>query len=321
MNATPSVRGIHHITAMAGDAQANLDFYTRVLALRLVKRTVNFDDPGTYHFYFGDRIGNPGTILTFFPWGARSMRGRIGTGQLSVTSFSIPASSVSFWMDRLKRLDVAVKEPTQRFDETALAFRDRDGVALELVAPATTDPRPGWSNGDVATEHAIRGIHHAALSLAGYERTAALLTTTLGFRAAGEAGQRFRFVAGDGTPGAIVDLVCEPGRMRGNMGVGVVHHIAYRAASDGVQLALRQRIVDAGHDATPVLDRQYFHSIYFREPGGVLFEIATDPPGFSIDEPVAEFGRSLKLPSWLEPQRDEIEASVTPLTVPASNNP
>jgi glyoxalase family protein len=321
MNATPAVLGIHHVTAMAGDAQVNLDFYTRVLGLRLVKRTVNFDDPGTYHLYFGDRIGTPGTILTFFPWGARSLRGRIGTGQVSVTSFSIPTASVSFWMDRLKRLDVAVGEPTPRFDETALRLRDRDGVGLELVAAATADARPGWSNGDVPIEHSIRGFHHAALSLAGYERTAVLLTTTLGFRAAGEAGQRFRFVAGEGTPGAIVDLVCEPGRMRGSMGVGVVHHIAYRAATDEAQRALRQRIVDAGHDATPVLDRQYFHSVYFREPGGVLFEIATDPPGFSIDEPVAEFGRSLKLPSWLESQRDEIEASVTPLTVPASNNP
>ena len=321
MNATPAVLGIHHVTAMAGDAQANLDFYTRVLGLRLVKRTVNFDDPATYHFYFGDRTGTPGTLLTFFPWGARSLRGRIGTGQVAVTSFSIPTASVSFWMDRLRRLDVAGGEPTARFDETALRLRDRDGVALELVAAATADARPGWSNGDVPIEHSIRGFHHAALSLAGYERTAVLLTTTLGFRAAGEAGQRFRFVAGEGTPGAIVDLVCEPGRMRGSMGVGVVHHIAYRAATDESQRALRQRIVDAGHDATPVLDRQYFHSIYFREPGGVLFEIATDPPGFSIDEPVAEFGRSLKLPSWLESQRDEIEASVTPLTVPASNNP
>lgn len=320
MNATPSVLGIHHVTAMAGDAQTNLDFYTRVLGLRLVKRTVNFDDPGTYHLYFGNRIGTPGTILTSFPWGARSLRGRIGTGQVSVTSFSIPASSVSYWMDRLKRLDVAVKVPTERFDETALAFRDRDGVALELVATAN-DRRPAWSNGEVSLEHAVRGFHHAALSLAGYERTASLLTTTLGFRAAGEAGNRFRFVAGDGAPGAIIDLVCEPGRMRGSMGVGVVHHIAYRAASDDAQRALRQRIVDAGHDATPVLDRHYFHSIYFREPGGVLFEIATDPPGFAVDEPVEEFGKRLRLPSWLESQRDEIEASVTPLTVPASNNP
>lgn len=315
-----SVLGIHHITAMAGDAQANVDFYTRVLGLRLVKRTVNFDDPGTYHLYFGDRSGTPGTILTFFPWGANSFRGRIGTGQVSTTSFSIPGASISYWKDRLTRLDISADGPSERFDEAVLTLRDRDGVALELVARTNADARTGWSNGDIPLEHAVRGFHHASLSLDGYERTAGLMTT-LGFRAAGEAGNRFRFAAGDGGPGAIVDLVCEPGRMRGNMGVGVVHHIAYRAESDETQRALRQLLVNAGHDPTPVLDRQYFRSIYFREPGGVLFEIATDAPGFAIDEPVADLGRSLKLPPWIESHRSEIEAHVTPLTVPPSNNP
>jgi glyoxalase family protein len=320
MSTAPAVLGIHHVTAMAGDAQANLDFYTRVLGLRLVKRTVNFDDPGTYHFYFGDKTGTPGTLLTFFPWGARSLRGRIGTGQVSATSFSIPASSIPFWKDRLAKLDVPVEGPVLRFDESVLSLRDRDGAALELVASAG-DARPGWSNGDVPIHNAIRGFHHASLSLAGYERTAQLLTKTLGLRASGEAGNRFRFIAGDGAPGAILDLVCEPGRMRGSMGVGVVHHIAYRATDEDAQRALRARIVEDGHDATPVLDRQYFRSIYFREPGGVLFEIATDGPGFAIDEPVGELGRHLKLPPWLEPQRGAIEAHVTPITVPPSNNP
>jgi glyoxalase family protein len=220
----------------------------------------------------------------------------------------------------LVRLDISVDSPSERFDEAVLRLRDRDGVALELVARDGADARPGWSNGDVPIEHAVRGFHHASLSLDGYERTAGLMTT-LGFRAAGEAGNRFRFAAGDGQPGAIVDLVCEPGRMRGNMGVGVVHHIAYRAESDEAQRALRQLVVDAGHDATPVLDRQYFRSIYFREPGGVLFEIATDAPGFAIDEPVADLGRSLKLPPWIESHRSEIEAHVIPLNVPSSNNP
>lgn len=315
-----SVLGIHHITAMAGDAQANVDFYTRVLGLRLVKRTVNFDDPATYHLYFGNHAGAPGTILTFFPWGAKSFRGRIGTGQVSTTSFSIPGPSLGYWKDRLVRLDVSVDGSSERFDEAAITLRDRDGVALELVARDSADSRPGWSNGDIPIEHAVRGFHHASLSLDGYERTAGLLRT-LGFRAAGEAGNRFRFAAGDGQPGTIVDLVCEPGRMRGNMGVGVVHHIAYRAENDDAQRALRQRVVEAGHDPTPVLDRQYFRSIYFREPGGVLFEIATDAPGFTIDESVADLGRSLKLPSWIESHRSEIEAHVTPLTIPPSNNP
>ncbi len=320
MSAAPSILGIHHVTAMAGDAHGNVDFYTRVLGLRLVKRTVNFDDPGTYHLYFGNGEGAPGTILTFFPWGARSFRGRIGTGQVSVTSFSIPAASIAFWKDRLSRLDVAVSGPLDRFDEVVLALRDRDGVALELVAGGA-DVRAGWSNGSIPIEHAIRGFHHATLSLAGYERTAELLTKTLGFRTAGEEGNRFRFVAGDGAPGAIVDLACEPGRAHGNMGVGVVHHIAYRVASDEAQLAMRQRIVEAGLDVTPVLDRQYFHSIYFREPGGVLFEIATDPPGFAIDEPVAELGNRLKLPPWLESHRGEIEADLPRLDAPPTNRP
>jgi glyoxalase family protein len=318
MSASEGVLGIHHITAMAGDAQANVDFYTRVLGLRLVKRTVNFDDPETYHLYFGDHEGSPGTILTFFPWGARSLRGRIGTGQVSVTSFSILPSSVSYWIDRLARLGVATEE-LHRFDETALSLRDPDGVRLELVA--SPDQRPGWSNRDVPVEHSIRGFHHAALSLAGYELTARLLTETLGFHAVGDADNRFRFALGRGEPGAIIDLVCEPGRMRGSMGVGVVHHIAYRTTSDETQRTLRGRIVDADLDVTPVLDRQYFHSIYFREPGGVLFEIATDPPGFAIDEPVGELGKALKLPPWLEPHRSEIEARMTPLVIPVSNNP
>jgi catechol 2,3-dioxygenase-like lactoylglutathione lyase family enzyme len=236
-----------------------------------------------------------------------------------VTSFAIPAASLSYWKDRLTRLDVPTEGPEERFDESALSFRDRDGVVLELVATAR-DRRPGWSNGHVPIEHAIRGFHSAALSLSGYERTAGLLTEILGFRKMGEAGNRFRFAARDGVPGAIIDLVCEPGRMRGSMGVGVVHHIAYRAANDEAQLALRTRIVDAGLDVTPVLDRHYFRSIYFREPGGVLFEVATDPPGFAIDESVAQLGASLRLPPWLESRRGAIEKRVAPLTVPPSNN-
>ncbi len=318
MSAAANALGIHHITAMAGDAQSNLDFYARVLGLRLVKRTVNFDDPGTYHLYFGDFEGTPGTLLTFFPWGANSLRGRIGTGQVAATAFSIPTDSVSYWVDRLKRFDVAAGS-SQRFDEAVIELRDRDGLAIELVAESAADTRAGWSNGEIPAEHAIRGFHSASLSLAGYERTARLLVDTLGFESAGETSNRFRFAAVG--RGSRVDLVCEPGRMRGSMGVGVVHHVAFRAADDATQLVLRQRLVDAGYDVTPVLDRQYFHSIYFREPGGVLFEIATDPPGFAVDEPPAEFGTHLKLPPWLERQRLEIESHVAPLDVPASNNP
>jgi glyoxalase family protein len=315
----PAVTGIHHITAMAGAPQVNLDFYARVLGLRFVKRTVNFDDPFTYHFYFGNETGEPGTILTFFPWGGSSLHGRIGTGQVSVSAFSIPGGSMDYWIARLARHDVAFEGPAHRFDDAVISLRDLDGVALELVATAE-DKRPAWSNGDVPVAHAIRGFHHATLSLEGFERTAELLTASLGFRRVRESGNRFRFAAGEGNPGAIIDLNCEPGRMRGSMGVGVVHHIAFRVATDNDQLALREALRTNGSDVTPVIDRQYFKSIYFREPGGVLFEIATDAPGFLADEARDELGLHLKLPAWLEPERGRIEARVAPIKLPASNN-
>ncbi len=316
----PSVSGIHHITAMAGAPQENIDFYVRTLGLRLVKRTVNFDDPYTYHFYFGSEGGEPGTIFTTFPWGASSLRGRHGNGQVEGSAFSIPTGSSHYWIERFATLDVAFDGPGTRFDETFISFRDPDGDVLELIETAA-DGRGGWSNGDIPVEHSIRGFHHATLSLEGYERTAELLTSVLGFTKQRESGNRFRFACGDGAPGKIIDLLCEPDRARGTMGVGVVHHIAFRAANDREQIVLRDALRDAGSDVTPVIDRQYFHSIYFREPGGVLFEIATDPPGFLTDEPAAELGMSLKLPAWLEPQRARIETRVTPFKLPASNNP
>lgn len=312
-----SVLGIHHITAMAGAPQDNIDFYTRTLGLRLVKRTVNFDDPYTYHFYFGNESGEPGTILTFFPWGASSLRGRHGTGQVEGSAFSIPAGSSNFWIERLASRDVVFDGPEARFGETVITLRDSDGVVLELIE--SSDGRSGWANGEIPAEHSIRGFHHATLSLEGYERTAELLAV-LGFTKQSEAGNRFRFVCGDGAPGKIIDLLCEPDRMRGTMGVGVVHHIAFRAANDREQIALRDTLRDAGSDVTPVIDRQYFQSIYFREPGGVLFEIATDPPGFQTDEALSNLGMQLKLPAWLEANRARIEANIAPIKLPASNN-
>jgi catechol 2,3-dioxygenase-like lactoylglutathione lyase family enzyme len=316
----PSVLGIHHITAMAGSPQSNIDFYVRTLGLRLVKRTVNFDDPYTYHFYFGNEAGAPGTILTFFPWGNDSLRGRHGTAQVAVSAFSVPPESINYWVERFAMLDVSFEGPDRRFGETYLALRDPDGVVLELVESAS-DTRPGWSNGEIPMQHSIRGFHHATLSLEGFERTAELLTAALGFKMQRSEGNRYRFVASDGTPGKIIDLYCEPDRMHGTMGIGVVHHIAFRAANDAEQLALRDVLRDHGSDVTPVMDRQYFHSIYFREPGGVLFEIATDPPGFLIDETEAGLGMHLKLPPWLEPARARIEERVAPIQLPVSNNP
>lgn len=314
-----SVTGIHHITAMAGDPQACVDFYTRTLGVRLVKRTVNFDDPFTYHLYFGDETGRPGTILTFFPWGADSLRGRIGAGQVSVSGFAIPKGSMAYWIERLSAADVRFDGPAERFGETVISFPDPDGVVLELVE--TQDARPGWSNGEIEIEHAIRGFHQATLLLSAADATAGLLTDAMGFTAVSEAGNRRRFAAGDRAPGTCLDLLTEPERRHGAMGVGVVHHIAFRATTDDDQLALRDVLLSAGRDVTPVIDRQYFRSIYFREPGGVLFEIATDAPGFPKDEPVPDLGTHLKLPPWLEADRARIERRLAPITLPSTNNP
>jgi glyoxalase family protein len=300
------IPGIHHVTAMASDPQRNLDFYTRVLGLRLVKLTVNFDDPGTYHFYYGDEVGGPGTILTFFPWpGAR--RGRRGNGQVAVTSFSIPEGAMGYWEERLKRHGVSVGETSRRFDEEALVFLDPDGLQLELVAHPEAGAHMPWEAGPVPSEHAIRGFYSVTLWEENHERTAALLTETMGFRLVREAGQRFRFKAASDDPGSFVDVIHRPHGEPGRGGAGAVHHVAWRTPNDEEQLAWRQEITSLGIPVSPVMDRQYFHSIYFREPGGVLFEIATDPPGFTLDEPREELGTHLKLPPWLEPQRAQIE--------------
>lgn len=312
------VHGIHHVTALAGHPQSNVDFYAGVLGLRLVKRTVNFDDPSTYHLYYGDGNGAPGTIVTFFPWGRGTPRGRIGTGQVSTIALSIPPGALDYWTERLARRDVPFDDPADRFDETFVALRDPDGLRLELVT--ADDPRPGWVRAGVPPDKAVRGVHHVALSLAGYERTATLLTDSLGMRPVAETQGRFRFAAGDGGPGAIVDLLCTPDAPRGSMGRGVVHHVAWRADSDDEQGRLRRRLVEAGHDVTPVLDRNYFHSIYFREPGHVLFEVATDPPGFAVDETAAGLGTALMLPSWLEADRPAIERRLEPITSPAGDH-
>jgi glyoxalase family protein len=309
------ILGIHHVTAIATEPQRNLDFYAGTLGLRLVKRTVNFDDPGTYHFYFGDERGTPGTLLTFFPW-PLAVRGSRGAGQATATSFSVPAGSLGWWHDRLRDHGVVIDDPAERLGEELLTLLDPDGLKLELVADAAAGALPAWEGGPVPGEHAVRRLHSVTLSVQGYEATAELLTTGMGFRAAGEAGSRFRFEAGEGGAGARVDVLCVPGAPFGRVAAGSVHHVAWRVADDAAQRGWRERLVALGRDVTPVLDREYFHSIYFREPGGVLFEIATDPPGFAIDEPVAELGEHLRLPPRLEPQRARIEAVLPPITLP-----
>jgi len=306
---------IHHVTAIAGDPQRNLDFYTGPLGLRLVKLTVNFDDPGSYHLYFGDEAGRPGSIVTFFPWPG-GQRGRQGTGQVGTVSLAIPPASLGWWIERLLQHGIKYDGPARRFDEQVLTFADPDGLLLELVAtPRVTDVAP-WADGPVPAGHAVRGVHGATVWEDGDRGTAEFLTNLMGFRQVGEEGNRLRFESASAGAGSVLDLRRVPGFWAGAVGVGTVHHVAFRAASAEAQLEHRARLESAGVDVTPVVDRQYFRSVYFREPGGVLFEIATDPPGFMLDEPAAELGTSLKLPPRYELMRERIEHTLPALRLP-----
>jgi catechol 2,3-dioxygenase-like lactoylglutathione lyase family enzyme len=308
--------GIHHVTAIAGEPQQNLDFYAGVLGLRLVKLTINFDDPGTYHLYYGDGIGHPGTILTFFPW-PKAPGGRKGTGQVTATSFAVPAGSIPYWVARLDEHRIRHAGPLERFGEQVLSFSDSDGLGIELISTANPRSDRAYAEGPVPPEYAIHGFHSATLTEAGYQRTATLLTETMGFKLIEEEGNRFRYAARSGDSGAIVDVLCAPEERPGRVAVGTVHHIAWRTADDPQQLAWQQRLARLNYDVTPVIDRKYFHSIYYREPGGILFEIATDPPGFGVDETTAELGSKLQLPPWLESAREELVAALPPLRLPA----
>ena len=310
-----TIPGIHHVTAIAGDAQRNLDFYTGSLGLRLVKLTINYDAPDTYHFYYGDGQGRPGTILTFFPWPG-APRGRFGTGQTTTVSFSVPLDSLDYWLSRLNERGVDVHGPYSRLSEPSIKFEDPDGLSLEMVGNADPAPSGVWERSPVPAKAAIRGISGVTMSEAGYERTAALLTSVLGFRTASEAGNQFRYEVGAGGPGARVDIDCVSEGALGRVAVGTVHHVAWRVADDDAQQFWLQDLRRRGYNVSAVRDRTYFHSIYFHEPGGVLFEIATDPPGFAVDESTETLGRKLVLPSWLESQRGVIEASLPRVTLP-----
>lgn len=340
------VLGIHHITAIARNPQRNIDFYSGLLGMRLVKLTVNFDDPTTYHLYYGDSVGHPGTILTFFPW-SEAPTGHRGTGQVTAISFLIPSGSMSYWIDRLKRNGISFVGPSKRFSDEFVSFHDPDGLMLELISsPSSNDSRRQrqqqlqqtdnniWKESPVSKEHAIRGFHSATLSEEGYERTSSLLADTMGFKLVAKDNKEDRFRFGiveknNSNPedsgadyssssssliGSFVDIVCQPEISRGYIGIGTVHHIAWRATNDRHQIDLRKRIVQKAHlNPTPVIDRIYFHSVYFREPGGILFEIATDPPGFAIDEKPEDLGKQLKLPQWLEPERGKLEQLLPPV--------
>ena len=311
--------GLHHVTAIASDPQRNLDFYTEVLGLRFVKRTVNFDDPGTYHFYFGDDTGTPGTILTFFPC-PHARRGHAGAGEVTHTAFSIPQGSISYWETRLRDKGVIVERSGSRFNgsEEVLTLADPDGMKIELVAHAEPPAITPSRYADVPAEHALRGFFGVTLLERDLEKTEATLKM-LGFEPSATDGNRTRFVSPAGNLlGNHVDVVVDPNANYGRPGAGSVHHIAYRAKDDAAQLVWLEEI-KKHLQVTPVQDRTYFHSIYFREPGGVLFELATDPPGFGLDEPAETLGEALRIPAWLEPHRAAIEARLLPIELHRSS--
>jgi glyoxalase family protein len=307
-----TVTGLHHITAIASDPRRNLDFYTRVLGLRFVKKSVNQDDPGTYHLYYGDYQASPGTILTFFPW-AGLRRGRPGTGQAYATAFSVPAGSLAWWKERLLKLGVEIEAIETRFGDEVLPVLDPDGMRLELVATAENDPRPPAPSDDVPAAYAIRGFHSTTLALTSAQATADVLLTPMGYRLLKQEGHRARYTVEAGGPGTYVDLLTDPKLPRGLNGAGTVHHVAFRSPDPESEIAARQELLARGLHVSPVIDRAYFKSIYYREPAGVLFEIATDGPGFAIDEPLESLGTILGLPPHLEPHRAEIEAALPPL--------
>jgi glyoxalase family protein len=310
------MHGIHHVTAIAGRPHVNFDFYTRTLGLRFVKKTVNFDDPGTYHFYYGDEAGRPGTILTFFPW-EHAAAGRGGVGLAQTTAFRVPAQSIGYWCHRLIEAGVRHEAPIKRFGEAVLEFTDPDGLGLSLVGVAGAESEPAWMTGDIPAEHAIRGFHGVTLMLDSAEPTGTILTGALGFTKIGQEGPRVRFKS-EGAVGGIVDIREAKDFLAGVMGRGSVHHVAFRAKDDAEQAEMARKLREVhGLHVTEQRDRQYFRSIYFREPGGILFEIATEDPGFTIDEPLASLGADLKLPRFLESRRQQIEAILPPLEIAA----
>ena len=311
MNINP--HGIHHVTAIASNPQANVDFYTNVLGLRLVKQTVNFDAPHVWHLYYGDEKGSPSSILTFFPWPG-VMQGREGAGLTTATAFSVPPESIGFWHERIKTLGLTVEAPVVRGDSEVLTLFDNDGMRLELVA-SPGDLRSGWDGvSDIPQQHAVRGLHEVTLSERNLDPTASMLVNFLGMELAAETPGAASFSMGEGGAGASVQVVGGI-QDRGLQAGGTVHHVAFRAPDLQTMEDWRQELLGRGVSVTEVMDRQYFKSIYFREPGGVLFEIATDEPGFDIDEPLLELGRKLKLPPWLEPSREQIQNSLPRIEV------
>jgi glyoxalase family protein len=308
------IQGLHHVTAVARDPQRNIDFYRNGLGQRLVKRTVNFDSPDTYHFYFGDETGSPGSILTFFAW-PNMRHGVRGNGETNAVAYKVPSGSFGFWQEHLKQNGVSAKPIEKRLGESVLPFEDPDGMLVELVESASASSVRFWEAGPIPQTYALKGFHGVTLWLDEVQSTAELLTNQMGYTAAGNEGDRYRFVGDSNVSGHIVDIVHRPGKGTAGFGAGSIHHIAFRVPTDEKQLEYQKSIDEAGFRVTEVMDRNYFHSIYFREHGGVLFEIATDTPGFAIDEPVEALGETLKLPEWYEPNRTTIEQNLPSITL------
>ena len=303
------ILGLHHVTAIAGNAKRNFEFYTKVLGLRMVKKTVNFDDPSTYHFYFGDEIGTPGSILTFFPWEGIG-QGFTGTGMATNIGYSVPKESLEFWAERFKIHTVKYSNVEERFGEQCLAFQDPDGLKIDLVAPTEADNRKPWQTREVNAQVAIKGFHNVTLTLKKVAPTATILTDIFGYKLLKQEGNRYRFITDAIANAAIVDIIEAPDVAPGRSAAGTNHHVAFRVKDDAVLMEYREKIARKGLNITNKIDRDYFFSLYFREPGGVLFELATDNPGFDKDEPVDQLGSSLKLPKQYEKSRAQIEKTL-----------
>lgn len=300
------VLGLHHITAIAGNAQRNLNFYTRVLGLRLVKKTVNFDDPGTYHFYFGNENGAPGTILTFFPW--EGMRqGYTGIGMAAEIGYSVPVDSLDFWAERFKKFDIRHDAPAEKFGEKYLSFRDPDGLKINLIETLSIDKRIPWETKEIDSSVATKGFHNVTLLLKSAGPTGSILSEIFGYKLSKQEGIHYRFETDAVDNASVVDIIEAPGAERGIVAAGTNHHVAFRVKDDNILMQYREIIESKGFNITPKIDRDYFYSLYFREPGGVLFELATDNPGFTKDEPLSELGSHLKLPRQYENSRVQIE--------------
>lgn len=313
---TSPILGLHHVTATVDDAQQDLDFYAGLLGLRLVKKTVNFDNRRVYHFYYGDERGTPGTIWTTFPYKGQGVRaGTKGAGQIGATAFSVPPGSLDFWKARLRERGVAPHDEPPRFGEEVISFADPSGLTTEIVA-SDRDGRTPWTGRGVGATSAIRGLHSVRLYVHAPEPTVDFMTSVLGYTVADEAAGQVRLAIGAAEPGRTIDVVHSPAFPRAVNGLGTVHHVAMAVASADEQLRMRQELIGRGFQVTPVMDRQYFTSIYFREPGGVLFEIATVTPGFAVDETIEGLGRELRLPPWEEPNRPDIEAGLPVVRTP-----